>query len=224
MRIIHIDEESCFETIEINDIPALYTACRIDRYSLPIGFYAYDIREGDNDEHSTIEKTVFANHAATIITLVPIVMTEGDYTLVKDINFISQTNNYEFWRDEIFKEMAESGEWKDRAIKFLQAHTQAHIDNIIDFVNEHWQILRADKENLQEFYNFIITTFDTNNIPAFYLDYWWRNTDIYLKKNIMDDFMPIYDGLDDTISSTNMYWYNLGEDEKREIWSEYGNF
>lgn len=157
MKPIHIDEESCFQTVEINDIPALYTICRIDRDSLPIGFYVYDIREGDNDVHSTIEKIVIVNHIATIITLVPIVMTEGDYAQVKDINFIDQTNNYESWRDEIFKKMAASGEWKDRAIDILNEYTIAHEGDIQEFVDKHWQNLCSDEKNLQDFYNFIIS-------------------------------------------------------------------
>ncbi|MDR1459502.1 MAG: hypothetical protein LBI60_04745 [Bacteroidales bacterium] len=156
MKPIHINEENSFETIEINGIPALYTMSRIDRKSLPIGFYAYDIRSCDDDEHGTIEKAVFVNHTATIITLVPIEMTDEDYTIVENINFIDQTDNYEIWRDKVFEQLAESGEWIDRAIEFLELHSDAHIGDIIGFVNEYWQNLNTDEENQQDFYNFII--------------------------------------------------------------------
>lgn len=143
-----------FEDIEINDIPAMYTNCRIDRNTIPVGLYAYDIRSGDDEPHATIEEIVGADHQATIITMEEIPMTAGDHTPVQDINFINEYNNsLSDWKEHILEELAESGEWKERAITILEAHTNAHIGDITSFVEEYWQNLNTDEKNLREFYN-----------------------------------------------------------------------
>lgn len=59
--------EETFETIEINDLQALFTNSRINRNSLPEGTFAYDIRESDDGEtFATIEKQVIVNHAVQL--------------------------------------------------------------------------------------------------------------------------------------------------------------
>ena len=51
-----------FESMTINDTPALFTDMRIDRNAVPEGLYAYDIRESDDgDRLATIEPTVMVN-------------------------------------------------------------------------------------------------------------------------------------------------------------------
>ena len=58
-----------FESMTINDTPALFTDMRIDRNAVPEGLYAYDIRESDDgDRLATIEPTVMVNHGGTILT------------------------------------------------------------------------------------------------------------------------------------------------------------
>ena len=42
-----------FESMTINDTPALFTDMRIDRNAVPEGLYAYDIRESDDGDHRT---------------------------------------------------------------------------------------------------------------------------------------------------------------------------
>ena len=39
-----------FESMTINDTPALFTDMRIDRNAVPEGLYAYDIRESDDGD------------------------------------------------------------------------------------------------------------------------------------------------------------------------------
>lgn len=53
--------------------------------------------------------------------------------------------------EEKLLELAESGEWKDRAIELLQRKTNACLDVIQSFVSEHWQNLASDEENLHSF-------------------------------------------------------------------------
>lgn len=47
--------------------------------------------------------------------------------------------------------MAQSGEWRDRAIVILENEVEASDYAIASYVNEHWQNLRSDKENIREF-------------------------------------------------------------------------
>ncbi len=53
-----------------NEIIGLYTCTRVDRDSLPQGFYAYDIRENDDGDNAycTVENYVVVNHTGTIVT------------------------------------------------------------------------------------------------------------------------------------------------------------
>lgn len=53
--------------------------------------------------------------------------------------------------EEKLQELAESGEWKERAIKMLRRKTKACLDLILSFVNEYWQNLASDEENLHNF-------------------------------------------------------------------------
>lgn len=53
--------------------------------------------------------------------------------------------------EEKLQELAESGEWKERAIELLRRKTKACLDLILSFVNEYWQNLASDEENLHNF-------------------------------------------------------------------------
>ncbi|MDR1504569.1 MAG: hypothetical protein LBT43_19145 [Prevotella sp.] len=155
MKYTPFSEINDFEDITINDIPALFTNGRIDRDTLPIGLYAYDIRSGEDEPHATIEPFVGVNHQATIITMVEIDMTHGDYTPVEDIDFLGEFEDIESWKNKVMLELAESGEWRDRAIEILENRTEAHIGDIIGFVNEYWQNMGSDEENLEEFIEYM---------------------------------------------------------------------
>lgn len=73
----------------VNGVPCLFTSLRIDRKTLPSNLYAYDIRDSDDGkDFFSIERNVRCDHAGTIITDQEIPMTEGDYTLIEDYNFI----------------------------------------------------------------------------------------------------------------------------------------
>lgn len=90
MKPIHYSQTT-FEKIEVNDTPALFTNLRIDRDTLPKGYHAYDIRSGDRSDFATIEPFVVVNHTGTILTQQPIKMTQGDYTPIRDYNFLGET-------------------------------------------------------------------------------------------------------------------------------------
>ncbi len=47
--------------------------------------------------------------------------------------------------------LAQSGQWKDRAIQLLQRKTDSCLDVILSFVADYWQNLESDAENLHNF-------------------------------------------------------------------------
>ena len=63
-----------YEYIELFGKPGLFTNARIDRDTVPEGWYAYDLRGSDYDpgEPVTVEPSVVVNHAGTILTHEPI--------------------------------------------------------------------------------------------------------------------------------------------------------
>ncbi len=42
-------------------------------------------------------------------------------------------------------------DWKEDAIYFLQEHTDASLDIIIDWICDYWQNLNSNEENLKDF-------------------------------------------------------------------------
>lgn len=66
--------EENFEYIELFGKPGLFTNARIDRDTVPEGWYAYDLRGSDYDpgEPVTVEPNVVVNHAGTILTHEPV--------------------------------------------------------------------------------------------------------------------------------------------------------
>ena len=77
-----------FESMTINDTPALFTDMRIDRNAVPEGLYAYDIRESDDGgRFATIEPEVMVNRVGTILTREKLVMGENGYVRIEEYGF-----------------------------------------------------------------------------------------------------------------------------------------
>lgn len=60
--------------------------------------------------------------------------------------------------------LAESGEWRERAINLLQRNTNACLDVIQSFVCDYWQNLASDEENL---YNFEVYESEYKEVYAY---------------------------------------------------------
>lgn len=77
--------EENYEYIELFGRPALFTNSRIDRDTVPEGWYAYDLRGSDYDpgEPVTAEPSVVVNHAGTILTHEPISFPEEGFRRLK---------------------------------------------------------------------------------------------------------------------------------------------
>lgn len=83
-----------YEHIELFDKPALFTNSRINRSTVPDGWYCYDLRGTDSDPGApvTLETTVRVNHAGTILSPIPIPFEEDkDYRVITEkINFLGE--------------------------------------------------------------------------------------------------------------------------------------
>lgn len=80
MQVNAMTEE--FEHIEIFGKPVLFTNARVDKATMPEGWYKYDIRGTDYDPGSfgTLEREVGVNHAGTILSPEEIPLSKGkDY-------------------------------------------------------------------------------------------------------------------------------------------------
>jgi len=66
-----------FEYIEVLDKPALFTNGRVSRFTVPQGWFCYDLRGDDTGDPATIEKYVGVNHAGTILSPTEIPFKKG---------------------------------------------------------------------------------------------------------------------------------------------------
>lgn len=74
-----------YEYIELFGKPGLFTNSRIDRDTVPDGWYAYDLRGSNDDpaEPVTVENSVAVNHAGTILTHEPVTIPNEGFRRLK---------------------------------------------------------------------------------------------------------------------------------------------
>jgi hypothetical protein len=88
--------ESLTEAIVVGQ-PAMFIPIRIDRNTVPEGYYAYDIRHCDETgDPATIEKRVVANYFGTIITPHEIKLPNDDYLSIDFDDFIYVESDIHF--------------------------------------------------------------------------------------------------------------------------------
>ncbi|GHU80351.1 hypothetical protein FACS1894191_5490 [Clostridia bacterium] len=83
-----LDLSEKYDCMKIFDVKTLFTNARINRSEAPDGLYLYHIRHDDNGEFATLEQFVGANHAASILSSVPLLGDE-EYRPIsyEDYNF-----------------------------------------------------------------------------------------------------------------------------------------
>ncbi len=85
------EPEKTYQEVEVFGVPALFDNARIRQEDVPEGLYCYDLRGSDDDpgEPVTVERHVAVNHAASILTVVPLPVPEqGVLRLGEELNFV----------------------------------------------------------------------------------------------------------------------------------------
>lgn len=86
----HPEQAEEYQQAEFYDVPALFSNGRVERESLPEGIFCYELRGADYDPGHplTVEEHVTVNHAATILTAVPVTIPEQESLRLGDgLNF-----------------------------------------------------------------------------------------------------------------------------------------
>lgn len=86
---------STFECVEIVGIPALFTAERVDRQSLPLWMYAYDLQaNGENwDSPSLLGLHISVEHFGTVLTASPVPLPQTGYLDLIPTDFVQGTGS-----------------------------------------------------------------------------------------------------------------------------------
>lgn len=95
--------EEEYEYVELFGKPALFTNSRIDRDTVPEGWYAYDLRGSDYDpgEPVTVEPKVGVNHAGTILIHEPVTIPKEGFRKLKGrLDFLGEHLTLEDFCDE----------------------------------------------------------------------------------------------------------------------------
>jgi hypothetical protein len=73
--------EETYEEITVLNKPALFTGGRIDRQTVPVGLYAYDVRHDDDQQGipCQIAKYIMVNHWGTILLTEPLKLPADGY-------------------------------------------------------------------------------------------------------------------------------------------------
>lgn len=85
-----VKNQEKYQEVELFDVPALFTNGRVDQALLPPGIYCYELRGSDYDPGYplTVENHVTVNHAATVLTAIPINLSrQGRLWLGEELNF-----------------------------------------------------------------------------------------------------------------------------------------
>lgn len=93
-----------YQRVELFDVPALFVNERVDLETLPEGIYRYELRGADYDPGYplTIEKNVTVNHAATILTVVPLNIPEQGYLRIgEELNMTGGMQSIPEYQSEI---------------------------------------------------------------------------------------------------------------------------
>lgn len=98
-----------YQTMELLGVNGLFTNCRVDRQSLPEGFYKYSIREGVDEPFSSVKDDVFANHMGDFICKKELDLNgQDEFDLFGDYDFTGEEVNLdEFFGVDIKLKVAE---------------------------------------------------------------------------------------------------------------------
>lgn len=84
-----------FEEVVLFDCPALFTDERLDRATLPAGFYMYEIRHSDDGSPISVEKSVWVDYFGAVLLTKPLHLNDDGYMdLEPGRNICYDSGNY----------------------------------------------------------------------------------------------------------------------------------
>ena len=92
--------DETFQEITVLGKPALFCGGRIDRHTVPVGLYAYDVRHDDDQQGipCQIAKYIMVNHWGTILCKSPFPLNEyGSYYPENSMNYLGTTVSLQDW-------------------------------------------------------------------------------------------------------------------------------
>lgn len=105
---VNVNDET-FEHIMLFDKQhGLYTICRVDRETLPEGWYCYDLRHEDHGDFCTLENHVFVDHAGSVIVKDPIDIPDGGIIDIHEKLSFTVDGPLSFTFDEFSKFLTEN--------------------------------------------------------------------------------------------------------------------
>lgn len=97
-----------YQEMELLGVTGLFSNVRIERESLPEGFYKYSLREGEEDYFSTVENAVLVNHSGDFICKKELNLGDEGCVVLDDYGFTDQEVNLdEFFGVDIKTKVAE---------------------------------------------------------------------------------------------------------------------
>lgn len=99
-----------YQEMEVLGVKGLFTNLRVERDSLPEGFYKYSLREDDEEYFSSVENDVLVNHSGDFICKSELSLGEdGCKDIGEDYNFTDEPVNLdEFFGVDIKTKIAEA--------------------------------------------------------------------------------------------------------------------
>lgn len=95
---------SDYQSMELLGVKGLFTNLRVDRESLPEGFYKYSLREGEDDFFSSVDKNVWANHMGDFICKQELDLAgQDEYDIFGDYSFTDDKVNLDSFFGENMK-------------------------------------------------------------------------------------------------------------------------
>lgn len=87
-----------FRDAEINGVPALFTACRVDPITLPDGTYCYDIMGGRSSSFLNVVSLAPVYFTGAIVTLQPLLRGWQTFVEIRNYGIYGKTD-FDEWRE-----------------------------------------------------------------------------------------------------------------------------
>lgn len=150
-----------YQEATLFDIPVLFENGRVSQSTLPDGIYRYDLRGYDSDPGLpyAVEEKVIVNHAGTILTAVPLDVSEKGYLrLGEEMDFSGGMASIQEYQEKM-----KSRELSNEIQKAENAIGRADEFLFLDGHADRYAIYQIDKESKAKAYMFMCLEFLTSH-------------------------------------------------------------